>query len=197
MTSTDTSTTAPIDGFHGQPLTSEDIAALKDADSVVFRLTSKGSSIEAGLRKYAEDGPVIFTAREQRLYTSVDHYSPTERSRIISTDVSASGYGDGTSGGWRWNADNTSGRPDCFEMIGSARYLHTLGTILVGLRAGDVVTLVWTADNNTDNYKAVGFHADELTLVAIDPTGKRPERTWLVAYSVGPDNTARMIRRHG
>lgn len=79
-------------------------------------------------------------------------------------------------------------------------YLHmyplvdsTMMSLVNRIAVGDTLSLEWIANNDNDNYRSVGFHRDELRLVIGHKNGKA-ER-YLVAVSVGPDNTARMIRR--
>lgn len=67
-------------------------------------------------------------------------------------------------------------------------------TLLRHMRKGCSIGLIWKRDNNTENLRSVGFHRDELE-VAIQPKHANWADTFLVAVSVGPDNTARMVKR--
>ena len=62
------------------------------------------------------------------------------------------------------------------------------------MRVGDVLSLEWTAGNNCEANKTVGWQRDELRLVVT--RGKR-RFVFLVDARTGPDNSARMVRRYG
>jgi hypothetical protein len=172
-------------------LTREDIAALRAADSYSFhhhRSADDGPHMMiAYLHSY---GQRIYTAREQRLFPSP--HANTDRMRAIPVESAAQGYADGGETTWFSGRDGEQ-TARAFATIGG--HSSTMRTIMGLLRVDDRVVLQWRADNNTDNIRAVGFHADELRLNLIGP-GKR-DLMFLVTTSVGPDNSARMIRRHG
>jgi hypothetical protein len=69
-------------------------------------------------------------------------------------------------------------------------------TIAEFVKPGDILACVWKRGNNSPNLESVGFHRDELKLV-VARQGKDGVKkySFLVAVQVGPDNTARMIRR--
>ena len=69
--------------------------------------------------------------------------------------------------------------------------MHALTELV--LRPGDLLSLVWLEENNNDNLRDVRFHRDECKLVV--ERGKHLAR-FSIDTSVGPDNTARMVRRH-
>jgi hypothetical protein len=60
------------------------------------------------------------------------------------------------------------------------------------LRAGDTVWLQWTRSNNNELFRGIHWHQDELRLV-IERKDKR--YTYLIDTRVGPDNSARMVRK--
>lgn len=60
------------------------------------------------------------------------------------------------------------------------------------LKVGDVLSLAWLQDNNNDNHREAGLHHDQCFLVV--QRGKHIGR-FLIGDSVGPDDTARMVRR--
>lgn len=94
--------------------------------------------------------------------------------------------------------DHGAGPPAGCEYRASALILSSgvrWATIVAGLHAGDDLTLRWVANNNCDAHRHVGFVADELHLTAARHRSRR-DRSWLVDYRVGPDNSARMVRHH-
>lgn len=70
---------------------------------------------------------------------------------------------------------------------------QTMVTLINRMRAGDTLRLEWTANNDNPLNREIGWHRDELRLRIIHANGK--EELYLVEARVGPDNTARMIRR--
>lgn len=162
-------------------LDSADIAALRAAYSVTFH-TNMG---RAFIRAYKRTAPGcdVFTAREQRLFPVADD---SERFREITVDHTAYGY----EPGWRGATDYLV----AFHMIHTAEYRETWRTVVELIRAGDRVRLDWVADNNSTTLVEHELHADELRLHIA-----RGERKMIfhIATSVTPDNSARMIRRHG
>jgi hypothetical protein len=176
-------------------LTGDDIAAMRAADGLSFHHLRPGDRdghhvICAYLRNYGDQR--IYTAREQRLFPQP--HSESERVRSIAVESRAAGYGYGSDATTAWTTeygDATDAR--AFASVSTMR--ATIRTMLDLLRIGDVITLQWTADNNTENIRQVGFHADYLTLSARRASGR--VLTFHVDSSTGPDNTARMIRRHG
>lgn len=166
-------------------LTRDDLAALRAADGLSFHHLrpddTNPSMIRAYLRSYGQQR--IYTAREQVMFPATDTF---DRSRIIAVASTVSGY------------DWPTGDPDwhryarAFAMVGRNARTETMVSLL---RPGVSVALHWQADNNNENHRQVGHHADELTMHITSPAGRH--LTLLVAYQVGPDNTARMIRQHG
>lgn len=163
------------------PLTRDDLAALRAADGLTLHHLRPSDDRQSQIRAYLHGyGQRIYTAREQVLFPTTD---TTDRSRAIPVESDVSGYG--------WPADHAGQESDtrAFAMVGMNPILRTIVSLL---RTGDELHLLWQADNNNDNHRAVGYHADELRLFV-----RNRKLTFPVAYSVGPDNSARMIRQHG
>lgn len=172
-------------------LTSEDIAALRAADNVTFHHLRKSDgphSIRAYLRAYGE--PPIYTARQQRLFP--ESFASYERMRSIAVESQASGYS--TSGMGEWST-SYGAETDVRAFASVSTINPSIRTMLGLLRAGDVITLEWVADNNTDALRDAGMHSDFLRLHVRGAKGR--DLSFYVSGSVGPDNTARMVRRHG
>jgi hypothetical protein len=177
-------------------LTADDVASLRKADSVTFHYFRGAGVIRTHLRGgYAPDKR-IFTARQQRMFPNTDSYS-ADREREIPVITSMHGYTDGGVTGWRLDKDASPSdcNPSAFHMEHSGQYSPTWLTIANLIHAGDVLHLVWTADNNTGYITENGLHADELT-IRVGRNGKIVH-TLRVAHSITPDNSARMVQRYG
>jgi hypothetical protein len=162
------------------PLTAADITALRTADYVSFHQYDGIGKIVANAHGRGEQR--IYTAREQKLFPTASHL---DRSRVMVVDSAMHGY---TS-----DDEYFGGRKDgrAYASVSTPSMSDHWQTLVSLLRAGDVLTLRWSASNNTDNHKSVGFHADELRVLV-----RRGDKvlTFLVDYSVGPYNSARMIQ---
>lgn len=177
-------------------LSSDDVTALRTADSVTFHYGPASTRyvptcIRAHARGGYADQPRIWTAREQRLFPEVGNID-TDRMRIVMPDRSSmSGYF-GESGMSTWHgADRPQAVAYHMMHYASDEWL----TIANLMRAGDSVRLSWQADNNYDALREVGFHADELRLSV--HRGESRVMHFLITRSVGPHNSARMIRPDG
>lgn len=172
-------------------LDSDDLAALRLADRVVFQTLDNGESAIRAIvdRGMLTDTP-IYSAREQRLFPETERYS-RDRERTIRVRATGYGYGDATHnmGGW------SGGKFSAFHMHHHARMTEEWCTLADLMRVGDTVTLRWVANNGNGNTKDAGLVVDELRLT-LNLHGKR-ERTFLVDVSVGRDDSARMIKRYG
>lgn len=73
------------------------------------------------------------------------------------------------------------------------KYNQDLATLWSRLRPGDALSLRWVRSNDNDNNRRIGWHRDELHLVINHKSGT--VESYLVDVSVGPDNTARMVRK--
>ncbi len=167
-------------------LTTDDIRALAIADKVSFHQYKGRGYISATLDGYDSR---IFTAREQRTFPATDD---NNRERQIETAAHMYSYGD-TDGTGGWTLETA---PDAvgFAMIHTPSMSKIWHTIVKLMRAGDTLCLIWAGDNNNDNHRSVGFHADRLEIeIRRGETALR----FQLFVQVGPDNTARMIRRHG
>lgn len=177
-------------------LTADDVAALRMAHDVTFHHHDGKAFIRLYLGRGASNPPRVYSAREQRLFTETD--SPVaDRTRTMPVPSHVYGYSDRSAVDGLVSAWTEQKYPTvaCFASpYGSARYARKWTTLAEVLRVGDVISLAWTADNNTETLRKAGLHADELALL-VGRRGKSLE--FHVDYRVGPDNSARMIRREG
>jgi hypothetical protein len=174
-----------------QPLTSEDLTALRMANEHSLHTNShvKGSVLR--LYTQAHGDPAVFTKRQQVLFPETHTYNTRVRTIVI--DGSASGYGDGDGGGWRWPSWPGAHVQEPFPACFFSGYQHDeWSTIVRTLRAGTVLKVIWTADNNTEIAREANLHLDTVRLVAT--TGKRVN-TFNVGWAAGRNNSARMIQR--
>lgn len=184
-----------------QILTTDDVAALRKADSVTFHYFRGAGVIRAHLRGGYSNPPRIYTAREQRMFPNTDSYS-ADRMREISVQTVLSGYASGGETAWRMTDSGSShtggadSNPAAFHMEHSGQYSPTWQTIARAIHSGDRIRLTWTADNNNETFRLASLHADELHLIIMRADAK-PHATFLVDHSVTPDNSARMIQRYG
>jgi hypothetical protein len=175
------------------PLTADDITALRKADSVTFHYFRGEGYIRAHLRGGFYATARVYTARQQRLFPIADSYS-ADRERRIDVHTSMHGYGTDSNHGWHLDRGADS-NPEAFYMEHSGQYSPVWMTIANLMRAGDIIRLYWTADNNTQYVDTAGLHADELR-IGIVRNGKIVH-TLSVAHSLTPDNSARMVKRYG
>lgn len=157
-------------------LTSADVKALRSADRISFHLA---------------DGQSIIRAHRDREHTptgfddSVDIHAATTLTRHR---------------GWLAGDDQHTALARApreavrgFAYHGSAQYSLDARTWLQSLRTGDMLTLDWTADNNSETLRDAGLHADELRVqITGRKTGTPP--TFLIDYVINPGNSARMLR---
>jgi hypothetical protein len=170
-------------------LSADDITALRMADSITFHhgppnARYVATCVRAHLSGGFSDEPRIWTAREQRLFPSGDTGGGRDRLREVTPERS-------TVTGYDWPA-GTFPDAQAFHMMHSIT--PEWATIASLLRAGDTLRVSWRADNNNENHTGAGFHQDELRLSV--HRGARV-MNFLITKSVGPDNSARMIRREG
>lgn len=182
-----------------EPLTADDVAALRMAESYSFHTHSAyNGSI---LRLYtnapgAVDDAVVFSKRQQVLFPEI--HNKDTRARTLTIDGAASGYGENLGhGGWQWPSWTGSQvqepTPECFF---SGYLKDQWRTIVRSLRVGTVLKIEWTADNNTEIARDAGLHLDEVRLIAttVTRTGSRRD-VFNVGWATCRDNSARMIRR--
>lgn len=183
-------------------ITSDDIAALKAADSVSFHYYDGRGYMRAAVipfwrvrgSAYLRDGGTesgwrVFTAREQRLFPAVSGIG-NSRQRDIDVTTSMFGYGEP---GETWNLGSAP-KATAYEYEGTAQYSKTWSTLVSLFRAGDELQLLWLADNNSETIRLADLHTDQL-----DINVKRgdKEMRFHVSTRITPDNSARMIKRNG
>jgi hypothetical protein len=148
------------------PLSTQDIRALRSATTVTFHHTGEGiGQLRAHLR--ADDSSTGF-----------------DQVRVIDVSSRVITY---------QHNDPATEPAQAYYYLGYPRTSALWQTILTRLQSGQAVALEWTRGNDTDNYRSVGFHADELRL-SVGRSNGRAEH-FLIGYQVGPDNSARMITR--
>lgn len=156
-----------------QPLTREDIKALRTADdSVSFHTSPDGSLIVASKR--ATNAGAWYGERMKH-EVNVD---------ALWTDYSKERTGDGKSP-FKYG----------FEMISSPMFSPSWRTIVSLLKVGDRLRFHWVVDNNSENIEKVGYHVDYMQLVINRADAKAQTLTFNLFSRVGPDNSARMVRR--
>lgn len=169
-------------------LSALDVTAIRMADSVTFQVHDGRAYLRA-IKRDPTKGDT-YSAREQRAFPGTGRFD-TDRDREISATFDAYGYS--VDGCHTW-AHETAPNLSAFHMIHSAQYREEWRTIADLIRQGGRLHLSWIADNNNQVIKAASLHADMLRLVI-----KRGDKhmVFLIAHNVGPDNTARMIKRNG
>jgi hypothetical protein len=158
-------------------ITRDDIRAMRMADSVHFHTYQGRSWIVAELQNYGLAR--IYTVTEQRLFSEVQKYG-AERSREIPVSTQ--------------RLEDYSGRTGDYQAFAAWCPKEVWLTIVAALRPGDTLGFHWVASNNSETMRAVGYHHDQLRLSASDPD-RRKHRHWIIQDQVGPDNSARMVRR--
>ena len=145
-------------------LDASEIRALRNADKLIFSTHDGRTEIRAVMDQ--DNSPTGF-----------------EQARAIPCAVSVVDYADGLL---------TDGGISAFHMESYARDDEIVSTFVRGMRKGDALELIWRRNNNNDNLRSVEYSLDELHVVVIKPSGQR--NRYLVKVSVGPDNSARMIK---
>lgn len=156
------------------PMTKEDVFALRNADDISFHHHEGTDTIR--LRRRSHQGPHqgLFTETEQRVFYRTEYGD--ERVRVIE-------MGDPSNFGFTAFA-STSKWDD-------ARWV----TIARTIRPGDEVSLVWRPDDHTNDYLRNArppLHADVLDIRVV--RGNKIVGAFMVATSITPDNSARMIQ---
>jgi hypothetical protein len=177
-----------------EAISADDVAALRSADSVAFHHYQGDAFIRLYLSGRVGD-PRVFTRREQILFPDTDFGVGTERSRLITCDGQGFGYGPDAGTAWRLRDEANAA---CFALLFGARRDPVWQTTAGVLRPGDRLSLRWVADNNCETIRSHGLHVDQLDLIAVRGFGSKARTfAFMVAHGVGPDNSARMIRRFG
>lgn len=172
-----------VDEPDAAPLTAADVKALRAAEGVTFHHTRGESFIRATLNSPVSGEPRVFTASQQRLFPDA---SGADRARTVRCRAVIADYAELD----RSRRQDDLLRSDCYVYGSPGR--DTWRTVLDLLRAGDCLMLCWVAGNNNGYLDEAALYSDELFVVI-----RRGQRRWtfLVAHSVCPANTARMIRR--
>lgn len=171
-----------------EPLTNEDVRALKKARGVVFHHNKDEGEMHLVLDTWHNDDRV-WTKTEQVLFPKTNEYN--ERRRVLEMP----------SGIRNFDQDHptNSDHATCFEYLQSARVTEEWVTAAESLKAGDYLTLRWTASNNAGIHREVGYHNDELRLQVDRPmkSGGTKRLTFLLSVNCRPNNSARMVRPSG
>lgn len=148
-------------------LTAQDIRALKNADSICFDHLPDGKGRIRAIKR-AEDSSTGF-----------------EQTHEIAVFSRVLNYGAAYDGDY-----------SAFYMVHSARFNDVALTLVRRMTTGATVALVWTRDNSSPVLTGESYHLvrDELRLV-IQGKNSKVADTYLVAESVGKDNSARMVRK--
>ena len=152
-------------------LTKEHIKAIKQATTVSFRYSDGKHTIEPSV----EVNDKVYGRHELRANIEV-------------------------SGQFNDYGKNSRELPirECFAYCGSAKFIPELQSVIGLLRAGDKLTLVWTANNDSETLIDAGFSHDSLSLMIHRETksGRPKVMQFTIDDSVCPINsTARMCRR--
>lgn len=158
-------------------ITRDDIRAMRMADSVHFHTYQGRSWLVVELQNYGLGR--IYTATEQRLFTEVQKYG-SDRSRDIPVATQ--------------RLEDYSGRTGDYQAFAAWCPREVWLTIVAALRPGDVLGFHWVASNNSENMSAVGYHHDQLRLIA-SSSNRKGHRHWIIQDQCGPDNSARMVQR--
>lgn len=151
--------TLPVEAAH--------LRALRNADSVVFRLYNGQATIEAN--RDARNTPDGFDAKSV-IYAGGSLVMDYTNDRTGSTGFAA------------------------FHMEHSGpRYDVDLATLVGRIAKGDTLQLRWVRGNDSDLTRSLGIVRDELRLRIVKPSGR--EESYLVTSSATLDNSARMVRR--
>lgn len=163
-------------------LTKLDIAALRKADSICF-----DHNVRSGFDDDTRRGHFI-RAIKRRAPSDSDPYATDITHRIEVTS-----YLHDYAADRELDRDGTM-FPSYFTAFHMAHHVSPeLETVFATLRPGDRLDMGWARGNSTRNLEEAGLHRDELRLTV--RRGEKWKRTFLVAVSVCPDNTARMTQR--
>lgn len=159
-----------MDSMTRYTLTTQDVRALRHADSICF------------------DHNVDGTAHIRAIVRADRSSSGFEQTHVIPCEGRVDDY----------EQEHTQALEHrgyrAFHMEMSARYSDTAQSLVGRLRAGNAIILRWTRGNSSPVTKEIGFVRDELRLRTGNPERDNAE-TFLVAVYAGYDNTARMVRR--
>lgn len=168
-------------------LTKDQIDALRNADSVVFRVYRGRSTIEATIRTDNDpttDRPRILSAKQQRIFPMNDAY---ERKCEIEVPGFVSDYSLASLKEYKDAA--------AFYMVHTSKFSMTWQSIVSILKGGDILSLHFVGNKYTNDYvRDKGLNGDAVEM-GISRKGKA--FTFVVGTSICPDNSARMVKPLG
>lgn len=184
-------TTTNSNPKYAPALTAEDVAALRECESVSFHHRLGNAYIRAMLDTVLDQR--TYSKRQQKLFPETRDTGSGDRARIIGVASSIYAYSETGSGtGW---TDRTEPAASCFGSITSARHSDIWPTIASLIRPDDQLHLRWIANNESDRLREAGLHYDQLRLTI--HRGQR-KLTFALADQISPANSlVRMIRRNG
>lgn len=175
-------------------LTRDDVEALRRASNVVFFADSEG---RAKIRAYLErwNPHKRLTATEERIFPVVEEFrEDRERKR----EFRINGVCRGGTGLMGYASPLDGKRTIGSYLLMGARSSAKWQTIASLAREGQAMEVLFLADYSThENLRKVNYHADDLVLRlwGLDDRGRRVKvYEFLITTSVGPHDSARMIR---
>lgn len=163
-------------------LTTDDIAALRAAESVQFCRDYDGASCVKLILSGTWDtsAPRIYTARQQRLFPHTSTMSGDRYRKLTARSSIQSVLGGATE------------HARCDHTLRRAQDNDEWQTIARIIKPGDVVGLRWRSGNDYQLITDVGLHRDELRMVLRRDNNNL--RVFLIDAAVCADDTASMIR---
>lgn len=152
-------------------ISARDKRALLSADSITFHL-------------YEGQGSIRAHRRGEHSSSGFDEYHE------IYTDTTMRDY-DKDAG---WSGTLGLEAYSAYHHEFSPQYDLVYRSLVARIRTGDTLQLRWTRSNNNELNRKIGWERDELYLGIHHAKGRDEE--YLVAVQVGPDNSARMVRRN-
>lgn len=179
------------------PLMPDDVAALRQANGVVFTADSEGrAKVKAILERR---DPANFTPVEARIFPIPNEYDNRERDRVFRVD----GYARATGGLMGWESPLNGRRLVGHYYAMAAHHYPAWRTIARLIKPGNGIELMFLADHSTnENLRKANFHADDFFLRIWTPVKDRegyfePTHEFQVDVGVGPHDSARMVRAEG
>lgn len=162
-------------------LDADDVFALRKADTVSFHTFRGENYVRAYLRDH---GDRVFTVREQAVFNGHRDDRRDDRYREVRVlGMRCEDYGTD-------RGDKITG----YSYLMHADMSQEWRTIAAAIRPGESLYFRWVRDNNNQVHESLGLHRDEFRLV-VGKQGEAKSRAYLVDVQVGPDNTARMVKR--
>lgn len=163
-------------------LDKDDVYALRNADAVSFSTYQGANTVRVYLRDSGRNR--VFTVREQAVFNGHRDDLRDDRYREIRVlGMRCEDYG-------KSRGDEIT----AYSMLMHADMSQEWQTIAAAIRPGESLFFRWVRDNNNQVHDAAGLHRDEFRLV-VGKQGDAKSRSYLVDVQVGPDNTARMVKR--